>query len=88
MIAPEKLQNALCALNRLLVVARTMAYQRKDHSDLAAVLDVAEYLPRLLSTETEDSDGFREQLAGLADRWPEFQSAVEKFDDPNLEVPW
>ena len=88
MVAPEKLQNALCALNRLLVVARLMAYERREHSHIADVLDVAEYLPRLLASEQDESGTFREQIAALAERWPEFQLALDKFDDPKLEQPW
>ncbi len=87
MIRPEKYENALRALNAVLVAARAMAHEGRAHGELAEVLDVAEYLPRLLAEPEERSAEFREQLAGLAAKYPTCTFAVERFDRPNLG-PW
>jgi len=65
-----------------------MAYERVDHAEIADVLDVAEYLPQLLAADDDRSAAFRENLEGLATRWPAFQSALEYFDAKTLEWPW
>ena len=88
MLRADKVQNGLCALSRVLVLARTMAYDQAKPGDMAEILDVAEYLPRLLAAEDDQTDAFREQLVGLARRWPDFESALECFDNSKLRMPW
>lgn len=88
MISFEKSQNALRAMNHVLVLARKMAYDRVDQNEIAAVLDVAEYLPRLLADEHDRTSDFRSNIADLARHWPDFGSALELFDDPNVKWPW
>jgi hypothetical protein len=84
MIDPSRLNNALAALNSILVAARTMAYDERPYGELSDVLDVAEYLPRLLADSEERSAEFREQLAGLASKYPSCAVAVENFDKTDI----
>jgi hypothetical protein len=87
MIPADRLGNALYALNAVLVLARHMAQTKRDSADIARVLDVAEYLPRLMSEPEDATTEFREQLVGLATDYPEFALAVERFDKP-LPTSW
>ena len=64
----------------VLVLARTMAHQNEPHDALAEVLDVAEYLPRLMLDDADRTREFRDQLVGLAERRREFITAVTMFD--------
>lgn len=88
MISPEKFQNALRALNCVLIAARKMAYDRVDHKEIAEVLDVAEYLPRLLADERDQTLMFRDCLRELAARWPDFGSAPAIFESPTIKGEW
>lgn len=80
MIAPEKVANALHALNAVLVTARLMAYEREDHDKIANVLDVAEYLPMLMLEAADRTAEFRGQLEGLTAEDARFGFALERFD--------
>jgi len=80
MIAPQKQNNALAAINAVLVLARSLAYEGSS-SDVAEVLDVAEYLPKLMLETDDRTSAFREQLVGLAAKHPKFAIALERFDN-------
>ncbi len=84
MIRKGKWKAALMALNSVLVTARYMAYQRRDHDDLAKVLDAAEYLPLLIVSPNDETDHFRGIIAELVDIDVGFQRAVDKFDDVSV----
>jgi hypothetical protein len=79
-IRAEKLPNALFALNGVLVLARAMAYEERPGSELADVLDAAEYLPRLLAMRGDQTEHFREVVATLASKDSKFQMVVDPFD--------
>jgi len=81
MVSPDKYRQALWALNWVLVAARTMAYGKANHTDLADVLDAAEYLPCLMLEPTDKTSFFREYLADLARRHPSMQTALDRFDN-------
>lgn len=81
MIADSKTRNALAAINAVLVLARSMAYEGKSN-EVASVLDVAEYLPMLMLESTDRTEAFREQLVGLAQSYPDFGLALTRFDAP------
>jgi len=78
-IATDKYRGALSAINAVLVLARSLAYEGKA-AELADVLDVAEYLPLLLLEQSDRTEEFRQQLVGLAAARPKFLLAVERFD--------
>jgi hypothetical protein len=84
MVRTDKLPNALYALNAVLVLARSMAYRNQPGNLVADVLDVAEYLPRLLAEPEDRTDEFRGFLVDLAAKNKDFQLAVLRFD---REVP-
>ena len=79
MIADSKRRNALNAINAVLVLARSMAYEGKS-SDVAAILDVAEYLPLLMLESGDRTEEFRKQLVDLAQRYSAFALALARFD--------
>lgn len=78
----KKQNRALIALNSILVLARALAYEGKS-DDVAYVLDVAEYLPLLMLDPADKTDEFRQQLVTLADKYPNFTLAIERFDAPD-----
>ncbi|WP_437960302.1 hypothetical protein WME76_12120 [Sorangium sp. So ce119] len=80
MVRDEKLANALYALNAVLVVARHMAASGRAASDIAEVLDTAEYLPRLLAEAEDRTEEFRENLVSLASKYTDFTVALERYD--------
>jgi len=82
MVADEKHRGALAAINAVLVLARSLAYQGKS-VELADVLDVAEYLPMLMLESADRTAEFRQQLVGLASKDARFALAVERFDADN-----
>ena len=85
MIRQGKWKSSLFALNSVLVTARAMAYERRNHDDLANVLDAAEYLAILIVSPNDETDMFRATIAGLVDIDERFRHAVEKFDETNVK---
>jgi hypothetical protein len=85
MIRPEKLGSAMFALNAVLVLARSMAYDKRPTEDIAAVLDIAENLPRLLVEQEDRTNAFRDSLVQLVSRDPVFELALRRFDQPAPE---
>jgi hypothetical protein len=79
MVARKKERGALAAINAVLIVARSLAYEGKS-AELVDVLDVAEYLPMLMLESADRTAEFREQLVGLATKCTQFALAVERFD--------
>jgi hypothetical protein len=64
MIRPDKLSSALYTLQGVLIRARTLAYGSGTPQQLASLLDDAEYLPRLIARESDETDRFRRVLDG------------------------
>lgn len=79
MIAKDKQAGAIQALHRVVIRARTMAYQRVDHAKIADLLDTAEYLVAMLNDTREMTASFRSNLAELAARYG-CQDALAAFD--------
>jgi hypothetical protein len=88
MIRPDKLENALYALSGIVVESHAMAANGRSTDELAEVLDWVEYLPPLLATPDDQTDGFRAFLEGLAARYPQFVFALERFDAPRPPPAW
>ena len=88
MISGDKFYNGLRALHHILVMTRQMAYDEASHTEMADVLDIAEYLPRLLADEKDRTTEFRANLLDLSQRWPQFARAVDYFDEPSPPRPW
>ena len=83
MVQSDKLDNALHALQGVLVIARSMAYDGAPYEALARVLDTAEYLPSLIWDATDRTETFRTHLVGLASEFPRMRLAVNRFDSPD-----
>jgi hypothetical protein len=81
MIPPERSQPALDALQRVLVLARELAYGRRDRALVGDVLDVAEFLCRLIADPRDRSREFRSFLLDLRAVDARFGEALATFDD-------
>jgi hypothetical protein len=80
-IKPDKVNNALYALQGVLVQARFMAHQGESHHKLAEILDAAEYLPFLIVNKTDETDHFRGCIADIATKF-KCAYVLNKFDEP------
>lgn len=80
MVLVTKEHGALAALHTVLVLARFRALN--GESGVAAILDTAEHLVRLLGSKEDATDEFRENIRGLAESLPQFRLALDRFDNP------
>lgn len=81
MIKPEKLSNALYALQAVLIKARSMAYSGAPGQQIADLLDAAEMLPRLIANETDETENFRRYLVQIGEKH-KCAFVVQHFDEP------
>ena len=81
MIRPNKLSNALYALQGVLIRARTMAYEDAPRKQLADLLDTAELLPSLIASEVDETESFRGWMAEVSSRH-RCAFVLERFDEP------
>jgi hypothetical protein len=80
MISGEKHNDALYALNGVLIHARTLAFEQAPHQKLAKVLDIAELLPMLFLERRDATESFRGQLEALVEIDEGFTLALLRFD--------
>ena len=80
MITERKLNDALYALNAVLVQARTMAFEQVPYETLARVLDVAELLPMLIARIDDTTAEFRAHIEDLVRIDEGFAVALQRFD--------
>ena len=80
MIRPDKYENALWALNAVLVWIRKMTYEKAGYKLLGDVLEVVEVLPHVSLRQGDTTDSFRESLQRLATKDSRFNVVIEKFD--------
>ena len=88
MIKPEKNNSALYALHLILVRARFLVLKRESLDDVAVLLDYAEAMPRMFVSEKDETDTYRDYLAGLNDRFPDWRYILEQFDAPDPPSKW
>jgi hypothetical protein len=81
LVVSEKQASAFYSLNAVLVLARAMAYRGEACELLAKVLDVAEYLPRLMAEREDRTKDFRDCLLDLTRENADFRLAVDRFDE-------
>jgi hypothetical protein len=79
MIDDDKQKPALRAINAVLVLARSLAYDG-NAAAVARVLDVAEYLPLLMLDSKDCTAQFRGHLLDLVKDDPRFDLALRRFD--------
>ena len=79
MVSAENQRGALLAINSILVLSRSLAYEGNS-IDLAIILDTAEYLPLLMLEPEDRTEEFRAHLVDLSKRYPSFVYALERFD--------
>jgi hypothetical protein len=79
---PERENQALTALHRVLIEARLMALEEEPVSEIAEVLDWAELLPQFLAAEEDKTDDFLNALQAIAHRQPRFDHAIGAFNRP------
>jgi hypothetical protein len=80
MIPPERTPDALDALNRVVVLARELAYGRRERAIVGDVLDIAEFLCRLLIDPIDRTLEFRSFLVDLRAFDVRFGDALRRFD--------
>lgn len=79
MIRSEQYSKALRALQRLIIQAKSEAYQEVD-SPVAELLNDVELLPEYLADERDRTDDFIEMLHGIAQTFPRCRYIVEEFE--------
>jgi len=88
MIKPEKLNDAFYALHLVLVEARFMAYKNEPSEKIAIMLDYAEALPRLMVSQDDMTENFRQYLTAIIDRCPSCAHILDKFDRSATPPNW
>lgn len=78
MIRPEKMRNALYALQGVLVQARDMAF--RGAPGLADLLDTAELLPCFIASDADETDKYRQYLVEIA-RKHKCGYVLQRFDE-------
>ena len=87
MIAESKKTQALGALNWVLVQLRTLAVRDTPGRELAELLDLAEYLPRLMADPEDRTIEFRDVLLDFVRRREDFRLALDRFEAA-ADRPW
>jgi hypothetical protein len=71
---------AIIAIQGVIVQARLQAYHAISHAQIAALLDMCEYLPSLLLEDKWSPDLFRQALYDIASKFPYNQYLLDAFD--------
>ena len=81
MITPNRIHNALFAMQGILIQARLLANEPQLNKEVGAILDYAEDLPRMLASPIDETDRFRVIITEISAR---FRCAfiLERFDNP------
>lgn len=87
MIRPDKLNNALYALQGVLIQARRMAYEEASHKEIARLLDYAEELPRFIAAAEDKTEVFRQSLTEITTRYNSY-FALQRFDESPAPEKW
>lgn len=80
MIQKEKVQQALHALNFILIRARKIAYDT-NQTQMANLLDHAEILPLYIAEPDDRTESYRLVLDAIADQFPECKPILPIFDN-------
>src|SRR6266513_4624035 len=88
MVVPDKYDQALQTLQRVLIIARMMGYEGCDPRRIADVLDAAEILPAYLASPCDRTTEFRDTVESLASRDSRFRYALAAFDEPLAVRTW
>jgi len=83
MIRPEKLINALYAMQGVAIQARFIALTKPldEKEKLVKLLDFLDDAPRMIANTTDETDKFRLRLKNLAERY-NYWVDLQRFDDP------
>jgi hypothetical protein len=84
MVPPDKLKNALNALQAVLIHARMMAYENAEHKNIAAILDDAHYLPYLIGCGDDKTLELRDYLKEMAEKYHDARF-IDKFEGAQPE---
>jgi hypothetical protein len=85
MIRVEQYPQALQALQRLIVHAKSQAYQAGE-SRVAELLNDVELLPEYLADERDRTGEFVEMLQGIAQVNPSCRYIVEEFEKASTSI--
>lgn len=72
--------DGLQALHLLLIKARALSFETPGNTELAEVLDTAEFLVTCILSEDQTTETFRNSLNDLGDRFPEFAGIAANFE--------
>lgn len=78
MIEVSKSKKALVAIQDLIIRVRTFAYEKKDYSEIAELLDDIEYLPALIVEEVNNTELFENYLANTCSKFG-FNDIIQKY---------
>jgi hypothetical protein len=85
MIRVEQYPQALRALQRLIVHAKSQAYQAGENR-VAELLNDVELLPEYLADERDRTGEFAEMLQGIAQVNPSCRYIVEEFEKASISI--
>jgi hypothetical protein len=83
MISPERLPQALKALERLIIHCKAQAYQSGDRA-LGDLLNDVELLPDFLADEQDRTGELTELVQSIAQVHPDCRYIVEEFERTTL----
>ena len=84
MIRDEKYLNALHSLFQILQQARQLAIEHREYK-IQELLEVAERMPYLIGSSTDQTEEFRAFVAKIAGKKPEWSYILGVFDGPSPE---
>jgi hypothetical protein len=82
MINAEQYAQALKALQRLIIHAKSQAHNSGDPG-LAELLNDVEMLPEFIADEHDRTDEFTEMLQGIGRVHPSCRYIIEEFEQPS-----
>lgn len=80
--------HSMQVLNRVFIVLRELAQMEVPAAELAELLDMAEYLPRLMAQSKSPRMEVRAVLEDLTRRHERFGIALEALDSPSNSSLW
>ncbi len=83
MIRPDKLEQAIRAIQQVIIRGRTMAYEAEPHKRIANLLDDAEYLPGLILIPEDRTEAFSRHLQAISEEYQLRGVFIEYSRDKN-----
>ncbi|MNU32609.1 hypothetical protein D3C71_211570 [compost metagenome] len=78
MINEKKFNSSIVAVHDLIIRARNLAYQKKEHEMIGDFLDALEYLPALILEKEDRTELFEKFLEDICKRY-DFTEILDKY---------